>query len=232
VTTVDAAGFRQTVAPESIAVAFGANLATQTTVARTLPLPTSLGGTSVRVNGIAAPLFFVSRSQVNYQIPPATTTGTATVIITSGDGTVSAGTVQIATVAPGLFAANANGQGVAAAVVYRLRTDGTAVYEPLATFDAAQQRFVPTPIDLGPESDLVYLILYATGVRGRSSLQTVTARIGGADAPVLYADALPSFVGLDQINIRLLRALIGRGEVDVALAVDGKAANTVKVSIR
>ncbi|MCI0392093.1 MAG: FG-GAP repeat protein [Acidobacteria bacterium] len=39
------------------------------------------------------------------------------------------------------------------------------------------------------------------------------------------------FVSPGQINVRLSRALIRRGEVDVALSVDGKAANTVRVSI-
>jgi uncharacterized protein (TIGR03437 family) len=154
------------------------------------------------------------------------------ITVTNGNGGVSTGQAQIVKVAPGLFSANSNGQGAAAAVVYRLRADGTAVYEPVATFDATQQRFVPTPIDLGPESDLVYLILYGTGVRGRSSLQTVTARIGGADAPVLYADALGGFVGLDQINVRLLRSLIGRGEVDVVLTVEGKNSNTLRINVK
>jgi len=49
---------------------------------------------------------------------------------------------------------------------------------------------------------------------------------------VLFADAAPGFVGLDQVNVRLSRALAGRGEVDVLLSVDGRAANPVRVSIR
>jgi uncharacterized protein (TIGR03437 family) len=154
------------------------------------------------------------------------------VTITSDDGTVSAGTVQIATVAPGLFAANANGQDVAAAVAARVRADGSQSFEPVARFDQAQNRFVAVPIDLGPETDQVFLILFGTGVRFRSALSAVTVKVGGADMQASFADATPGFVGLDQVNARLLRSLIGRGEVDVALTVDGKAANTVKVNIR
>jgi uncharacterized protein (TIGR03437 family) len=41
-----------------------------------------------------------------------------------------------------------------------------------------------------------------------------------------------SLVGLDQINVLIPRSLIGRGEVDVMLTVDGKAANTVRVAIK
>jgi uncharacterized protein (TIGR03437 family) len=49
---------------------------------------------------------------------------------------------------------------------------------------------------------------------------------------VLFADAAPGFTGLDQVNVRLSRALAGRGELDVALTVDGLAANLVRVNIR
>jgi uncharacterized protein (TIGR03437 family) len=239
VASVSAASFAGTeMAAESIVAAFGANLATTTaTAGPTLPLPTTLAGTSVRIKDSTgterlAPLFFVAPGQINLQTPPGTAEGNALITVTNANGGVSTGQAQIVKVAPGLFAANANGQGVAAAVVYRLKADGTAVYEPVATFDATQQRFVPTPIDLGPESDLVYLILYGTGVRGRSTLQTVSARIGGADAPVLYADALGGFVGLDQINVRLLRSLIGRGVVDVVLTVEAKNSNTLNIQVR
>ncbi len=90
----------------------------------------------------------------------------------------------------------------------------------------------PVPIDLGPSTDQVFLVLYGTGIRFRSSLTNVSATIGGLASEVLAAEAAPGFVGLDQVNVRLSRALIGRGEVDVTLSVDGRAANTVRVNIR
>src|SRR5262245_55165031 len=66
VATVSAASFAPIVAPDSIAAAFGVGLATQVEFATTQPLPTSLAGTTVRVNGELAGLFFVSASQINY----------------------------------------------------------------------------------------------------------------------------------------------------------------------
>jgi uncharacterized protein (TIGR03437 family) len=48
----------------------------------------------------------------------------------------------------------------------------------------------------------------------------------------LYAGETPGFVGLDQLNVRLSRSLIGRGEVDVVLTVNGRTANIVRVNIR
>jgi uncharacterized protein (TIGR03437 family) len=224
-------------ASESIAAAFGARLATEIQVAASLPLPTTLAGTTVKLRDSVggqrdAPLFFVSPDQVNFQVPPGTMNGIATATITSGNGSVSIGTVQMVTVAPGLFAANANGREVAAALVLRVKADGTQVLESVARFESALGRFVAVPIDLGPETEQVFLILFGTGIRFRSSLAAVTCRVGETNAEVLYAGEQSGFVGLDQCNVRLPRALAGRGEVDIALTVDGKAANTVRVAIK
>jgi len=224
-------------AANSIVAAFGSGLATQTASSTTQPLPTSLAGTMVEVTDSAgqkrlAPLFFVSPLQVNYLMPAGTAPGFAAIKITSSDGQMAQGAVQIAAVAPGLFTANASGQDVAAAIVVRVRGDGTQSFEPVAQFDAAANRFVSLPIDLGPETDQVALVLFGTGARGRSALSAVRVTLGGTDAPVLFADAQGDFAGLDQINARLPRSLIGRGEVDVALTVDNRAANIVKVRFK
>jgi uncharacterized protein (TIGR03437 family) len=58
------------------------------------------------------------------------------------------------------------------------------------------------------------------------------AGIGGGDEQVLYAGIAPGFIGLDQTNLRLSRNLIGRGEVDVEMTVNGRRANTVRVNIK
>ena len=75
-------------------------------------------------------------------------------------------------------------------------------------------------------------MLYGTGLRNRSALANVNLKIGGVDAPVDFAGAQGEFAGLDQINARLPRSLIGRGEVDLMLMVDGQTANTVRVNIK
>jgi uncharacterized protein (TIGR03437 family) len=238
VTTVSAASFDGSIlAPESIVSAFGSNLATATQVALATPLPTALAGTSVKVKDSAgteraALLFFVSPTQVNYLIPANTLPGAATVTVTAGDGSTALGTVQIASVAPSLFSANSSGLGVASAVALRVRSNGSQVTEAVSIWDAGSNRFVAAPIDLGGEGEQVYLVLFGTGVRFRSGLSNVTARVGGTDATVSYAGAQNEFAGLDQINLLLPRSLAGRGEVDLVLTADGKIANTVKVHIR
>lgn len=224
-------------ASESIVAAFGVNLATSVEIANTIPLPTTLAGTKVSVKDSLgttrlAPLFFVAPTQVNYQMPPGTANGPATVTITSGDGKASVGVQQIATVAPGLFTASATGVGAPAATILRVKADGTQIFEPIATFDAVQNKFVPIPIDLGPAEEQVFVLLFGTGFRFNSGLSSVVVTIGGANAEVLYAGLQSDFVGLDQSNVRIPRSLIGRGEVDLVMTVNGKIANTVRVSIK
>jgi uncharacterized protein (TIGR03437 family) len=60
----------------------------------------------------------------------------------------------------------------------------------------------------------------------------VNARIGGLDSQIKFAGAQDEFVGLDRINVSLSHALIGRGEVDVALTADGQVANIIKIPIK
>lgn len=237
VASVSAASFLgATLASESIVAGFGLQLATRVVVADTVPLPTNLAGTTIIVKDSIgterlSPLFFVAPGQVNYQIPPGTLTGQAMIKVTGGDGSMSVGSVNIASVAPGIFSANANGQGVAAAVVLRVRGDGTQSFEPVITFDQVANQFVPLPVDLGPETDQVFLIMFGTGFRLNSSLSAVSATIDGVNSEVLFAGAQGGFVGLDQLNLRLIRALIGRGVVNIVVTVDGIIANTVTISI-
>ena len=234
--TASAASFAREapLAAESIVSSFGDGLASDTSAAVSVPLPTILAGTSVRVTDSGgtdrlAPLFFVSPRQINYLIPAGTAQGNATVTVLNGDRVAAAGTLRIEHVAPGLFTANADGRGVAAAVALRISASGAQT--TAAVFQCpAPGSCTALPIDLGAESDQVVLLLFGTGIRGFRS--AVTARIGGVEAPVLGAAAQAEFAGLDQVNVRLLRSLGGRGEVDLVLAVDGVPANTVRLSVR
>jgi uncharacterized protein (TIGR03437 family) len=140
--------------------------------------------------------------------------------------------VLIKPVAPSLFAANGDGQGVAAALALRVKPDGSRTYEEVVQFDAAQNRFIARPLDLGPEGEQVYLVLFGTGIRHRRALSSVTASIGGTYAEVSHAGPQSDFVGVDQINVLIPRSLIGRGALDVLLTVEAQFANPVRVNIR
>ncbi|MDX2044345.1 MAG: hypothetical protein SF097_24260 [Acidobacteriota bacterium] len=228
IATVSAASFSQMagVAPEEIVAGFGPGLASSVVVADSLPLPTALGGTTVKVRDNLnverlAPLFFVSPDQVNYQIPGGTAAGLATVTVTNPSGETVIGSVMVSNVAPSLFSANSSGTGPAAAVVFRRNAAG------VDTFESASG-----PIDLGPAGDIVLLIPFGTGLRGLTDVSNTSATIGGVNAPVFFVGATPGQIGLDQANLLIDRSLIGKGTVDVVLKVDGKTANTVTITIK
>lgn len=226
-----------TVAPESLVSSFGTNLAINMVSATISPPPTELGGTKVMIRDSAgnerlAGLLYVSPVQINYQIPDGLQTGDAQITITSGDGTVSTGTLKIAAVSPSLFSADASGTGLAAARVQRVHGDNSQSNEPVVTVDTTTGKIVAVPIDLGPATDQVYLNLFGTGIRKVSNSSAVTTTIGGVSATVTYAGAQGFFIGLDQLNILIPRSLIGRGEVEVLVTVEGKATNLVKIAIR
>jgi uncharacterized protein (TIGR03437 family) len=239
VLSVSAASYRgETLASDSIVAAFGSGFAPTTELS--IPgqeVPTVLAGTSVMVKdslGIdrAAPLFYISPQQANYLIPPGTEAGRATITVRNTNGTISVGSANIASRAPGLFSADANGRGFAAAIVQRTRADGSQSFEFLAQFDQTLSRFVGIPIDLGPETDQVFVVAFGTGFRNRSSLDAVTATIGGIPSIVTFAGAQGDFLGLDQANVLLPRSLAGQGEVDLVLNVDGLVANAVRIHIK
>jgi uncharacterized protein (TIGR03437 family) len=242
-TSVSSASFRRggDLAPESIASTFGFGLTDTVQIATAQPLPDILDGTSVRVTDSArgvqnSPLFFISQGQINLVVPRGTVTGAATVDVIHDGQTVATGQVNIATVAPALFAANADGKGVPAAnvirVVHPVQGNPVVTYESPAQCGTTYGSCTPKPIDLGAANVEVFLELYGTGIRGRTSLAGVTCTIGGAPARVDYAGPVSGLAGLDQVNVLIPRSLAGRGEVDLALNVDGKPANTMKINTR
>ncbi|MBK9709242.1 MAG: hypothetical protein IPO77_20320 [Acidobacteria bacterium] len=48
----------------------------------------------------------------------------------------------------------------------------------------------------------------------------------------MFAGPQADYIGLDQINVRLSRSLIGRGEMDVVVSVSGLSANTLKINVK
>ncbi|HWQ31953.1 MAG TPA: SBBP repeat-containing protein [Blastocatellia bacterium] len=237
-TTVSAASYRgEQLAPESIVAGFGPNLASGLAVASSLPLPTTLGGVSVKVrdtngNEQSAALFFVSPNQINYQIPAGIAPGRASVtVINSSNAIISAGVINVAAISPGLFTADSSGGGAPAAYAIRVKANNQQSYE------AVSSGATPMPIDLGPQGEQIFLVLYGTGLRGRSALNAVTVNFLSGNSIVAatgveYASVAPGFVGLDQVNLILPRSLAGRGMLDLVVIADGQMTNAVKVNVK
>jgi uncharacterized protein (TIGR03437 family) len=233
---VSAANYLPLVTAESIASAFGENLAAGVAEAIQLPLPETLGGVSLRVTDSGgqtrmAPLFFVSPGQLNFLVPAGTAPGLARLEIVRDRRTITKGQMMVEAVAPALFSANADGRGVAAGLAIRVKADGSQSWEYL--FDAAAPVGARTPVavDLGGAGDQVFLSLFGTGMRGGSG--GATATVGGEPVGVQGPVAQGQFVGLDQVNLGPLpRTLAGRGEVEIRLVVAGRGANVVTVRVR
>ena len=99
----DAASFGPRVAPGSLATIFGSNLAGSQASASGTPLSTSLGGTTVTINGTAVPLVYVSPTQIDFQVPHGLAAGQQSLIVTSGGTASSAFTFTVLSQAPAIF---------------------------------------------------------------------------------------------------------------------------------
>ena len=218
------------IAPESIAAVFGNGLTGTAQSACCLPLPTSLGGTTVSITDAAgttrqAPLYYVSPAQVNFEVPAGTASGKGTLAVQFGTGSATL-PITIANSAPGFFVVNA-GTGLPAALAQTFAADGTQTVQNV--FETGPSRsLVAAPIDVN--AGQVYLLMFGTGVR---EAKTVTATVGNQSVPVPYAGAQSTEVGEDQINIGPLPAsLAGSGSVPITLTADGVKANTVNIVIK
>ena len=194
--------------------------------------PLALAGTTVKVKdsgGVErmAQITFVSPNQVNYIVPAGTANGDAMVTIVAGDGAISTATLQVQTVAPTLFLMDHDGQPVSVGLIRIRNGVQTTEQIPFRVSNSWQDgEIAELPIDMGPETDQVFLALAGTGWRFRSSLANVKAifaDMGNVETPVEYAGPQQQYPGVDQLNVRLPRSLAGsKNYVWFVIIVDGK----------
>jgi uncharacterized protein (TIGR03437 family) len=201
---LDGAGFvvGQAVAPGSLVSIFGTGLATSLLQGDTVPLSTVIGGTRVTMNGVAAPLYFVSGGQVNAQVPwdvlpQGTASGTANVIVTLNGAASPARSVNIAPFSPNVFASGA--------FAIAITPDGLLAAPPgaipgLTTRPArAGETLVVYANGLGPVTPVI-----ANGAPGnplRTTTTTPTVLFGGVAVTPAFSGLTPQFPGVNQINV-------------------------------
>jgi len=222
VAVTNAASFHVGSSPGGAHTVFGSYLASSTQTAATHPLPTSLAGTSVLVNGIAAPLYFVSPSQINFQMPSATAPGSVPIVVMTNAGSSSGLTSTVTPVQPGLFV-NPNLRAKA------LNQDLT-LHTP------------QTPIGAGG-----FVLLYLTGMGPTTPAVadgqpaptnplavlsgSVSATVGGLPATVQFAGLAPGFAGLTQVNVQIPPGL-SLGDQPVFVSVNGIPTNAGLVTVK
>jgi uncharacterized protein (TIGR03437 family) len=222
--------------PGYISAAFGSNLASGILSATTLPLPTTLGATSISIldasgQTLSASLFYVSPGQVNFLVPDNAQAGNGTLTLMVNGQSASL-PIQIGGTDVGIYSANSSGTGAAVGNALHVTTAGVSTYTSLSTCTGAPAFCISSPIQFVTPGESVYLVLYGTGMRGRSSLANVTVTIGSTVLPALYAGPQGTFEGLDQLNVQIPTSLIGTGQTTVQVTVDGQAANPLGILIQ
>jgi len=206
----------QAIAPQMLLAIKGQNLAAS--IAQWDPTtsdawPTNLAGTTVTFNGILAPLWYVSPTQINLQVPSAVRgMPTADIVVTTAAGSSNPVTATVAPYSLGIFTQDATGCGPGS--VLNIHADGSlALNTTLSSFDplhdvgmavfftgfgsfADRQDGVPwtyNPADNLSAGD-IFEIAPLYGVPGIQPNQAFK---------LLYAGPAPDLVGVDQVNIGL-----------------------------
>ena len=216
------------IAPGAIVAIFGADLASETVLAGEVPLPTTLGETSVTFDNILASLFFISRVQINAQVPFELTTGagSVTVQVTRGSETTEAQPTEIAAVSPGIFTLNQQGSGPAAIL-------HAEDFQPVTASASAQpgEFLAIFCTGLGPVQPEV-----ASGDVAPSTeplARTVTlpmVNIAGIAADVTFSGLAPGFVGLYQVNVQVPSG-VPVDVQDVEVIINGVSSQIVTVHV-
>jgi mannan endo-1,4-beta-mannosidase len=208
-----------------IASLFGSNLASAASYASAIPLPNSLEDVSVTVNGIPAPLFFISPLQINVQIPwnaLSTSSGTGNIVVTTGSGISQAFSAPIAATAPALLTTQ-SGTGQAIAI----NPDGS-IADPTHPAKPGEI-LVLLANGLGPVTPPISDGT-APGAAMRNTVTTPTILIGGIPATVSFSGLSPQFVALNQINVQIPAGVTPGNTVPIQIKI-GSVTTSNKVTI-
>jgi uncharacterized protein (TIGR03437 family) len=213
---VNAASFTPSLASGELVSIFGQGLASGTNQASGFPLPTSLGGATVTLNGTALALTFASPGQIN-AVLPLDALGPATVRVTTPAGFAETG-INIAAVAPAIFPSaitHANGTVVSAAAP-------VSPGETLVIYMTGLGQ-VNGKIGAGQAAPVSPLL---------SVLAPVQVEIG-ATTPITpsFAGLTPGFVGVYQVNVAIppdLPATV----YPLSVSVNGIASNSQNIQVQ
>jgi uncharacterized protein (TIGR03437 family) len=180
-------------------------------VASAIPFPTTLGNVQVTVNGVPAPVYYVTPAQLSAIVPYGVVGSIAKVQVFNNNVPSNAVTEWISNTAPGVLTQSQNGLGYGDVI----HLDGTLVNakspaqigETVSVFLTGLGAVNPTIADgaAGPTGSLA------------NAVATITAYIGGVQATVGYAGLAPQLAGLYQINLTVPAGLTaGDHMLDIA----------------
>ncbi len=183
----------------------GSTFATTTTVNYVLPVPTTLGGVQVLVNGQASPITTVAPGQINFVLPfEAPTSGTTPVMVVNASTSqvLGSGTLTMNTASPGFFTSNQAGTGQIAALncnVVNGACDNTVngSAHPVQQGSLIQLYLTGQGQVQGAPPD-------GQGPSGTVSTGSVpVVYVGASQATVQFSGLAPGYPGLWQINVQI-----------------------------
>ena len=208
------ASFKPTYAPGETLSVFGTELSPLTQSATSVPLPLMTSGVAVLVNGIVAPLYYVSPSQLNVQIPYETGPGSA-VLSVNNNGHVTAQSFQVAAAAPGIFTTTA---GVLVPTASAARGEEVAFYITGAGAVSPAISDGAAPPSSTPLADLPM------------PTQVTTVTIGGTEASIDFIGIPWALVGVTQINVTVPTG-IPTGPQPVVVTIGGVASPAATITV-
>jgi uncharacterized protein (TIGR03437 family) len=213
------------IAPGALISIYGANLAGGEVAAAAIPLDTTLGGTTVTVNGTAIPLLFVSAGQINAQVPYETKTGTAKLIVQAGGAQSAEVSFPVAATGPGVFTLQPTNHVVAQNLPDFTLNGASAPTFPgqYVTLYVTGQGALDNPVATGAG---------APGNPLSLPLAPVVVKIGGQLAEVQFAGLAPGFVGLMQINVKIPQLAAGEQTVDVSVGTVSASQTMITVGAK
>ena len=215
------------VSPGEFIAIYGTGLASSTAVA-TPPYPTSLGGVSVTIGGLPAPIYLVSATQLNCLVPYAvpSNSGNVAVVVHNGanSNTVS---VPFSPTSPGIFSDDTSGTGDGA-IVHGLTgllvtpaspaTKGETLAMYLTGLGAVQNKVTDGAAPSPPAADAAtaQVLVYVNGIAVTPS----------------YAGLNPVYPGLYQINFVVPTTLTVSGELPVAVETPDSFHDQINLSVQ
>jgi uncharacterized protein (TIGR03437 family) len=221
----NAASFAARISPGALASVFGTGFGTGTFLADSgFAWPGSAIGIVVKVNGVAAPLYFVSPGQINFQVPWATpTTGTVNVAVLVNGGSSNIAAVPVATAAPGLFSLASGAAIVQNAPAFTLNDASNPA--------PAGSTIIAYLTGSGPVTPAAKDGVPAPTDSLTTATSAVAANIGSTAAAVSFTGFAPGFIGLVQMNI-VVPATLPAGVYPLSITIDGQTANSATIAVK
>jgi uncharacterized protein (TIGR03437 family) len=240
---VNGASYSNLIAPGSIFVVFGTNLAGESVVlAPSLPLTTALGGVSIRFTpvGGGAPIdcymVYTTRNQIAGLLPSSAAPGDYNVTVTYNNQTSAPGRARVVARSIGVVSADSSGAGQAQAQVF---PPGSRDWTLNRFTSGRLANFITGVAHPGDRIDLWGTGLGADaasdptgGTSGdRTAAAAVRVRVGDKEYTPAYAGRASQLPGTDQFVFVLDESAPTGCHVPVQVVAEGTASNVVTLAI-